>query len=128
MGFRNGAFATVWESESISDTNTKARISVSRKNKETGEYETEFSGFVNFFGTAAASKAARLKEKDRIKLGEVDVTTKYVKEKNVTYTNYKVFSFEMADDSSSKPQSGGLDDDLNDEVDNGEISEGNLPW
>ena len=128
MGFRNGAFATVWESESISDANTKARISVSRKNKETGEYETEFSGFVNFFGTAAASKAARLKEKDRIKLGEVDVTTKYVKEKNVTYTNYKVFSFEMADDSSSKPRGGGLDDDLNDDVDNGEISEGNLPW
>ena len=124
MGFKNGAFATVRGAESISDTNTKVRISVSRKNKDTGEYETEFSGFVNFYGTAVASRAARLKEKDRIKLGEVDVTTRYSKEKNTTYTNYKVFSFEDAD---SKP-SGSVEDDFGSDVDSGEISENNLPF
>ena len=97
MGFRTGNFCTVWSVESISDVNTKARISVSRKNKQTGEYETDFSGFVNFIGTAAASKAAKLHERDRIKLGDVDVTTRYDKEKNVTYTNYKIFSFEQPD-------------------------------
>ena len=43
---------------------------------------------------AAAKKAAGLKEKERIRLGDVDVTNKYDKEKNVTYTNYKIFSFE----------------------------------
>lgn len=57
MGFRNGAYATIWEVKPVSDTNTKARISVSRKNKQTGQYETDFSGFVEFIGTAAASKA-----------------------------------------------------------------------
>lgn len=124
MGFKNGAFATVWRTESISDTNTKVQISVSRKNKDTGEYETEFSGFVNFYGTAVASRAARLNEKDRIKLGEVDVTTRYSKEKNTTYTNYKVFSFEDAD---SKP-SGSVEDDFGGDVDSGEISENNLPF
>ena len=94
MGFRKEAFATIWSVEPTSDTLTKARISVSRKNKQTGEYETDFSGFVSFIGTAAAKKATALKEKDRIRLGDVDVTSKYDKEKNVTYTNFKIFSFE----------------------------------
>lgn len=96
MGFRNGAFATIWEVEPVYDTSTKCRISISRKNKETSEYETDFSGFVMFIGTAAAKKAACLKAKDRIKLGNVEVTTKYDKEKNKTYTNFKCFSFEDA--------------------------------
>ena len=123
MGFRNNAYAKVWQVDTVSDTNTKAQISVSRKNKDTGEYETEFSGFVNFFGTAAASKAARLQKGDRIKLGEVDVTTRYNKEKNVTYTNYKVFSFET-EEPKQQTQIGSLDDD----IDSGEISENGLPW
>ena len=90
MGFRKESYATVWSVETVSDTLTKARISISRKNKQTGEYETDFSGFVSFVGTAAAKKASLLKEKDRIRLGDVDVTNKYDKEKNVTYTNFKV--------------------------------------
>lgn len=81
MGFREKAFATIWSTEPISDTLTKARISVSRKNKQSGEYETDFSGFVSFIGTAAAKKSACLKEKDRIRLGDVDVSNKYDKEK-----------------------------------------------
>jgi len=48
MGFRQGAYATVWEVESITDTMTKARISVSRKNKDTDQYEQDFGGFVIF--------------------------------------------------------------------------------
>lgn len=46
MGFRTGAFAKVWEVTPMSDTSTKVRISVSRKNKQSGEYEQDFSGFV----------------------------------------------------------------------------------
>ncbi len=71
-------------------------MSISRKNKDTGVYEDEFSGFVMFIGEAHA-KAGRLKERDRIKLGDVDVTRRYDKEKNREYYNFKVFSFEMAD-------------------------------
>lgn len=97
MGFRKESFATVWSVEPVSDTFTKARVSINRKNKQTGEYETDFSGFIGFFGTATAKKAACLKERARIKLGDVDVTNRYDKEKNVTYTNFKVFNFEMAD-------------------------------
>lgn len=77
----------------MSETLTNARISISRKNKQTNDYETDFSGFVSFVGTSAANKALRLKERDRIKILKADVTNKYDKEKDVTYTNYKVFDF-----------------------------------
>ena len=108
----------------MNDTSTKVRMSVSRKNKKTGEYEQDFSGFVLAIGTATASKAAKLKEGDRIKLGDVDVTTKYDKEKRVTYTNYKMFSFEEPEDSNSKeeptaPQPA---------VDDGELDDSRLPF
>ena len=98
MGFRTNTFAMVWETKPTSDTLTRARISVSRKDKTSGEFVQDFTGFVSFVGTACAAKAAKLKAKDRIKLGEVDVTNRYDKEKNVTYTNYNVYSFEMAND------------------------------
>ncbi len=95
MGFRSGRYATVWEVKPFSNTMTKVRISTSVKNKQTDQYETDFSGFVAFVGSDAAGKALNLHEKDRIKLGDIDVTTKYDKEKNVTYTNYSCFSFEL---------------------------------
>ncbi len=127
MGFRKDSYATVWSVETISDTLTKARISISHKNKQTGEYETDFSGFVGFIGTASAKKAACLKEKDRIKLGDVDVTTNYNKEKDVTYTNYKVFSFEIQE----KPNNDQEETNSRvseDTVDNGEIDDSRLPF
>ena len=127
MGFRKEAFATIWSVESTSDTLTKARISISRKNKQTGEYDTDFSGFVSFVGTAAAKKAAGLKEKERIRLGDVDVTNKYDKEKNVTYTNYKIFSFETQneiDGGSRNTES----PEPKKPVDDGEVDDDRLPF
>ena len=115
MGFRQGAYATVWEVESVTDTMTKARISVSRKNKDTERYEQDFGGFVIFSGTAAAAKAKKLKMMDRIKLGDVDVTNRYVKDKGREYTDFKVFSFDIMDRRDSAPES------VPDVVDAGEV-------
>lgn len=95
MGFRSGSFCSIWGVEP-KGTWTKVRLSTSRKNRDTGEYEQDFSGFVSFVGNANA-KAQQLKERDRIRLGDVDVTTRYDKEKNREYVNYTCFSFEMAD-------------------------------
>ncbi len=94
MGFRTGAYAKVWQVKPKSNVNTELRISISRKDKQTGNYEQDFSGFVYCIGTVCAQKAAKLAEGARIKLGDVDVSTKYDKEKGVTYTSYKCFSFE----------------------------------
>ena len=93
MGFRNGAFATVWDKKQVSPM---LRISISKKNKETGKYDQDFSGFVAVVGREAAAEANKLKPKDRIKLGDCDVTTKYDKAKNITYTNFTVFGFTNA--------------------------------
>lgn len=119
MGFRTGAYAKVWEVTPMSDTSTKVRMSVSRKIKGTEEYEQDFSGFVLAVGTAAAGKAAKLKEGDRIKLGDIDVTTKYDKDKKITYTNYKMFSFEDANGGSTSSQA----NDPQPVVDDGDIDD-----
>lgn len=125
MGFRTGAYAKVWEVNPMSDTSTKIRVSVSRKNKQTGEYEQDFSGFVLCIGTAAARNAAKLKEGARIKIGDCDVTTKYDAQKKITYTNFKLFSFEDADgNSSSMPDA----TDPQPQVDAGEVDENRLPF
>ncbi len=127
MGFRKESFATIWSVESVSDTLTKARISISRKNKQTEEYDTDFSGFVSFIGTAAAKKAACLKEKDRIRLGDVDVTNKYDKEKNVTYTNFKIFSFKTQTEIDGDSHQ--TDEPMPEvPVDEGEIDDSRLPF
>lgn len=46
----------------------------------------------------AHAKAQRLKERDRIRLGEVDVSNRYDKERQKEYTDFKCFDFEMADE------------------------------
>lgn len=125
MGFRQGSFATIWQIEPVKATITKAKITISKKNKNTGEYETDFSGFVTFLGTAVASKAAKLKEKNRIKLGEVDVTRKWDKEKQKEYINFNVFAFEMAD---SKATSSPPTVENTEAVDNGEVETDDYPF
>lgn len=102
MGFRNGAYATVWEVKPGNGNYSDVRISISKKSRQTGEYETDFSGFVRFIGSAHEN-AAYLDERARIKIGECDVTNRYDKEKRQTYTNYAVFSFESADGNSNGP-------------------------
>ena len=103
----------------------EVRLSVSRKNKQSGEYEQDFSGFVNAVGTAAAKKAGSLKEGDRIKIGDVDVTTKYDADKKVTYTNFKMFSFELDGDTTA-PKANNTEPQPS--VDSGEVDDARLPF
>lgn len=101
MGFRQNGFCSVWSAEpSKTGKTTRVRLSSSRKNKATGEYEQDFSGFCTFIGKAH-EMAQNLQPKDRIKILECDVGTTYDKENNKEYVNYKVFEFEMANGNSS---------------------------
>lgn len=108
MGFKKGAYATIWSVRPETDTRVTLKISTSRK-LASGEYETDFSGFISAVGGDCAKKAAALKEKDRIKIGDVDVFNKYEKEKQTTYYNCKMFNFEMAD-GSGKTETKRVDD------------------
>lgn len=95
MGFRPNAYMKVWSVECF-ERYSKANISSSRKNRETGEYETDFSGFVTLIGSAH-KKAVDLGGGERIKITACDVTTKYDKGKGIKYTNFTVFDWEPAD-------------------------------
>ena len=110
MGFRQDArFVKVWEVENKGNYHVVS-LSTSKKNKETGKYETDFSNkFVRFIGTAH-NLAADLKVGDVIKLGSCEVTNKYDKDKNTTYTNYLVYSFEKEECNSNSSQSEGKKD------------------
>ena len=121
MGFRSGSFAKVWQVDPVKSTITKGRISISKKNKQTGQYEQDFGGYVAFLGTTAAEKAAKLKEGDRIKLVDVDVTNNYNKETKQTYTNFNIYSFEL--DGENQEQS-----NTRQEVDDGEADDSRLPF
>lgn len=106
MGFRQGAYATVWEIKESGDRSTKIRLSTSRKNKKTDEYETDFNGFVRLVGDAHENiglieEALEEGERCRIRLGATDVSNRYDKEAGREYVNYTVFEFEMADSAQS---------------------------
>lgn len=112
----------MWQVKPVSDTATDIRISISRKRDD--GYVQDFGGYVRCIGSACANKAARLREGDRIKLGDVDVSNNYVKEKNTTYTNFKVFSFDLADSTQSSSHSA---EAATDTVDDGELDDSTDP-
>lgn len=121
MGFRRDAYAMCWEVKPVTDTVTNIRISINRKNRNTGEYEQDFSGFVDCVGSAVAKKALTLKRGDRIRLGNVDVSTSYNKEAHKSYTNLKVFSFDIVSQDTT-----GSSVAQNDEVDDSDDPEEEL--
>lgn len=102
MGFRSGAYATVWSAEATTSPNvTEVRLSTSKKNKKTEEWETDFSGFCRFVADANKS-AMKLKKQDRIKILDCEVTTSYNKDTKREFVSYTVFSYEMADSPAQK--------------------------
>lgn len=111
MGFKNNSFATLWNIDKnaqklmeISEKYADIRISISKKNNK-DEYETDFSGRVRCLGKAFEKiKELSLKEKDKIKLIEVETTAKYVKEKQQSYTNFLCWDLEIIDPESKPPR------------------------
>ena len=104
MGFQNGAYAKVWEVKQISDSLVSLRISISTKDKQTGDYIQRFGGFVSCIGTACANKAKGLNPGDRIKLERVDVENRYDKDNGKTYTNLNIWDFSIENQQSAPRQ------------------------
>lgn len=106
MGFENGAFCKLWGIDHRSQTWARVNLSNSIKNKETGEYSTEFSGFVDFFGTANVQHLSRHKEGDRIQLERVTVRTPKDEKTGKYFTNFICWSFKDIEDGSGGKSSG----------------------
>lgn len=85
----------------------------------------DFSGYTTATGTATAKKAAGLKENDTIKLGDVDVLTKYDDKTKATYTNYRIYTFDMVD---NKKQAPAQTNEPQPAVDSGEVEDSRLPF
>ena len=98
MAFQNGAFARVWE---FTDKGTYGviNISTSKKNKDTGSYETDFQNkFVSVVGQAYQFiKGMNIpKSGVSVKIGNCATTNKYDAGKKITYWNCVVFGLEDA--------------------------------
>lgn len=113
MGFGQGKFGHIWKLENKGNYHV-AEMSTSKKNKNTDQYETDWANkFVRLVGTAH-QQAGSLDLSKNVKIGACEVTNKYDKEKNTTYTNYVIFGFEDVDGSKSqpiKPAPGKVDND-----------------
>lgn len=100
---RPGCFATVWEVKKDKWDNFVARVTVSRKDKNTGEYVTDFSdGYVRF-KYEAEEKIKRLdpKAKKKIKVLDFGVTRKKADDGNF-YTTVYIYDFDTDGDSTNR--------------------------
>lgn len=116
MGFRQGAFARIW---SVNDEGkySTANVSVSKKNKETGKYDVEFSDrYVRLVGSAhETAKKLGLPTREEfdatsnkgvsVQISSCDVTNKYDAKTEKLYTNYVIFGFEIPDNDSGNSSS-----------------------
>lgn len=99
MGFGVNSWAKAWELKP-SDRYTDARISTSKKDRQTDEYKQDFSGFVRLVGSAHA-KAQHMKNGDRFRILSCSVENTYEKETKTTYYSFIVFDIESAEDGDS---------------------------
>lgn len=99
MGFRQGAYAKIWSVEDKGNYSI-CSLSISKKNKETGEYEVSFqSKFVRLVGSAHTdiSKMNIPNNGLSIKINSCDVTNSYNAEKKKVYTNCVIFEFDVSE-------------------------------
>lgn len=98
--FGNNNYAKIWETDRL-EHYTTCKITTSRKNKQTNQYETDFSAKVRFVWKAHEKHP---QSGDKIKITSCAVTNKYDKEKKITYTNYIVFDYEEVEAKPKPPK------------------------
>ena len=81
------------------------KISISKKNKQSGKYETDFVGKVRFVGQ---SHLQRPLKDQKIKITSCGVSNCYVKDDKLDFLNiptYTVFAYELQEDSNNSSSS-----------------------
>lgn len=96
MGFCNNSYAKIKEVVEKHDNYTVCKITITRKNKLTNEYELQFSALCRFVGNA--HKSVPLADQ-RIKITSCDVTNCYKdKDEKLQFTKnpqYVIFGYEL---------------------------------
>lgn len=103
MGFSAGSYAKIWEVENKGSYSI-ANVSVSRRNKETGEFKTEFQHkFVRLVGKAHdMAKELQIPQSGvSIKITSCDVTNKYDGDAKREYVNFVIFGMETNNNEST---------------------------
>lgn len=109
MGFRTGAYASVFSVKRGNGNYYDVNITTSHKDRSSGNYVRDFGAFVRFAGDAAnvVAKFDGKSSKDngnrplaRVRLGDVDTTNTYNAAKGITYTNHVVFTCEEVEGTS----------------------------
>ena len=94
MSLRSGAYATIWEVRNNNGT-VSVNLSTSRKDKSTGNYVTDWSGWMTVYADQDAM--LQLPRKTRIIIGDFAVSNRYDKETHQTNTHYSLFGYRLAD-------------------------------
>lgn len=96
MGFSNGSYCKIKEVVEKQPNYTVCKVTITKKNKLTNEYELRFSAHCRFVGDA--HKSVPLKDQ-RIKITSCDVTNCYKdKDGNLQFNKnpqYVVFGYEL---------------------------------
>lgn len=95
MGLKVNGRAKVWEKD-VHEKYTDVKVTTSKKDKRTDEWETDFSRKVRFIGHAH-TKARDLNEKDSIIIKELEYTYKWDNEQKRAYDRVIVWDFDLAD-------------------------------
>ena len=104
MGFRQNAYARIWNLEKGKGNYMVADMSTSKKDAN-GEYVKDWANkFVRLIGNAA-KEAEKMSAPCNVRIGECDVTNHYDAEKRQTYTNYLIFTFAEDDNGGDKKTS-----------------------
>lgn len=114
MGFRNGAWMSVFGVYPKTGGITQILGSTSRKDKDSGEYVTDFSGYCSCIGNAVAQKALQIKPSAghpvKIHLGDVEVKQTFEMgpdgKRVPKYTNFNIYSFEFGENTARAAASG----------------------
>lgn len=104
--FANNSWATIWSFEDKVGYGN-ANVSTSKKDQESGQYETDFQHkFVGVSGEAYEFlKSCSIPDKKgiRVRLVRVGLTNKYDPDKKVTYWNPKIYEIDEGDGNSPAP-------------------------
>ena len=105
MGFSSGSYAKIKEVVEKQTNYTVCKVTITRKNKLTNEYELQFSAHCRFVGNA--HKSVPMADQ-RIKITSCDVTNCYKdKDGNLQFNKnpqYVVFNYELQEGQGSSAQ------------------------